>query len=100
MDDAFFDLGGNSLIGLTIVARVEKEFGIRVSAADLFAAPTPGAMAALIAERTGASSEAPGDTGTGRGAQRRRLARAAAARRGNAGAVADRRGDRQNRGTS
>jgi acyl carrier protein len=111
MDDPFFDLGGNSLIGLTIVAQVEKEFAIRVSAADLFAAPTPGAMAALIAERTARPSDPATSAGVGRGAQRRRLARAAAARRGNAGAVAGRRGDlrgdlgdlrgdRQNRGTS
>jgi phthiocerol/phenolphthiocerol synthesis type-I polyketide synthase E len=85
MDDAFFELGGNSLIGLTIVAQVEKDFGVRVSAADLFAAPTPGAMAALLAERTGTGAAPGGDPGAGRGQRRRRLARTAAARRQNRG---------------
>ncbi|MFH5232129.1 amino acid adenylation domain-containing protein [Antrihabitans sp. NCIMB 15450] len=52
-DDNFFELGGNSLIGMRVIARtnnaLETTFGIR----DLFAYPTPSAMAAHVGQRTG-----------------------------------------------
>jgi acyl transferase domain-containing protein len=83
VDDQFFELGGTSLIGLTIVGELERELGTALSAADLFAAPTPGALAALIGARgDGGSHELQAD---GRGEQRRRRAAAAAARRGGNG---------------
>jgi acyl carrier protein len=48
VNDHFFDLGGNSLTGLKIVARVQKEFGIPLAAASLYEAPTVATLAALI----------------------------------------------------
>jgi thioesterase domain-containing protein/acyl carrier protein len=47
-DDDFFDLGGHSLLGARLLARVERAFGIRLTAASLFEAPTVGRMAALL----------------------------------------------------
>jgi acyl transferase domain-containing protein/acyl carrier protein len=80
VDDQFFELGGTSLIGLTIVGELEREVGTALSAADLLAAPTPGALAALIGARGDVSTREP--QADGRGEQRRRRAAAAAARRG------------------
>jgi acyl carrier protein len=79
VDDQFFELGGTSLIGLTIIQQLEQELAVAVSAADLFAAPTPGTLATLVAERRGESGDE--QPAGGRGEQRRRLAGAAAARR-------------------
>jgi phthiocerol/phenolphthiocerol synthesis type-I polyketide synthase E len=83
VDDPFFELGGTSLVGLTIVAEMEREFGIRLGASDLFEAPTPGTLAALVDQRQrgGPSPELAGSApdGAGRGDKRREQARAAAA---------------------
>ena len=38
--DHFFELGGNSLIGLMLVSRVKKLFDVQLSAAHLFEGPT------------------------------------------------------------
>jgi acyl transferase domain-containing protein/acyl carrier protein len=91
VDDQFFELGGNSLIGLTIVARLAKELDVPLTAADLFEAPTPAALAGIVAGRLGAAMGGNGNgagravprtaEGSRRGAQRRRLAEAAALRR-------------------
>ena len=40
INDQFFELGGNSLIGMVIVARVQKEFNVHISVASLFEGPT------------------------------------------------------------
>jgi acyl carrier protein len=79
IDDVFFELGGNSLIGLTIVTRLEREFGSKIPAATLFEAPTVRTLSALIAG--GPQDPAPLERETGRGARRRGLAGAASARR-------------------
>ncbi|MFH5206845.1 amino acid adenylation domain-containing protein [Antrihabitans sp. NCIMB 15449] len=54
-DDSFFELGGNSLIGMRVIARtnnaLDTTFGIR----DLFAYPTPAALGAHARSRTGAT---------------------------------------------
>jgi hypothetical protein len=44
-DANFFDSGGHSLLGAQLVQRVEKTLGVPVRLADLFAHPTPLAMA-------------------------------------------------------
>ncbi|MEV8115867.1 SDR family NAD(P)-dependent oxidoreductase [Streptomyces xiamenensis] len=49
--DNFFDLGGNSLIGMQLMNSIGKEFGLTLPAVALFEAPTIGAMAAYLRER-------------------------------------------------
>ncbi|GIJ48808.1 hypothetical protein Val02_56940 [Virgisporangium aliadipatigenens] len=86
LDDPFFELGGTSLVGLSIVAELNRRLGAPVSAADLFAAPTPRELAELASARAGGSvPPAPDPDGstvdsTTRGQRRRTLARAAARR--------------------
>lgn len=46
-DDNFFDLGGNSLLAVQAVARIETEAGA-LSITDFFHAPTPRALAGLL----------------------------------------------------
>lgn len=38
--DHFFELGGNSLIGLMLIAQIKKIFDVQISAANLFEGPT------------------------------------------------------------
>ncbi|WP_410606658.1 type I polyketide synthase [Amycolatopsis sp. lyj-109] len=70
--DPFFDLGGNSLVGMAMVAALEKRLDRRIAPAVLFGHPTVAAFAAAL---TDTDSPAPRATTTGsaRG-QRRRLA--------------------------
>lgn len=46
--DNFFDLGGHSLIGIQLLARVEEQFGKRLPLNSLFQAPTVSAFAKLV----------------------------------------------------
>jgi acyl-CoA synthetase (AMP-forming)/AMP-acid ligase II/thioesterase domain-containing protein/aryl carrier-like protein len=48
--DDFFDLGGDSLLGARLLARVEKTFGKSLGLASLFEAPTVERMALLLSE--------------------------------------------------
>ncbi len=79
VNDQFFELGGSSLVGLTILARLEKELNVRLPAADLFEAPTPAALAGIVSARRGETQAAP--RRGQRGARRRHLAEAASLRR-------------------
>lgn len=49
--DDFFDLGGNSLIGVRLFASIRKKHGISLPLATLFETPTIGALAGLLAAR-------------------------------------------------
>ncbi|RJQ77862.1 SDR family NAD(P)-dependent oxidoreductase [Amycolatopsis panacis] len=46
--DPFFDLGGTSLIGLVMIGRLAKEFGVELAPATLFERPTVAEFAALL----------------------------------------------------
>ncbi|MEC3861297.1 SDR family NAD(P)-dependent oxidoreductase [Mesobacterium sp. TK19101] len=57
VEDCFFDLGGHSLIAVRLFSMVKKAYRIEFPISVLFEAPTIRKCAALIAERTGASTE-------------------------------------------
>ncbi len=48
MQDNFFELGGNSLTAVQVTAQVRKRMGVRLSARDLFDAPTISRLAQVI----------------------------------------------------
>jgi len=48
IDDNFFDLGGNSLIGLKVVSRLKRELGTEIAMVKLFEGPTVRAFARLL----------------------------------------------------
>ncbi|HXP88016.1 MAG TPA: non-ribosomal peptide synthetase [Bryobacteraceae bacterium] len=48
--DDFFDLGGDSLLGVRLLARVEATFGKNLGLASLFEVPTVERMASLLSE--------------------------------------------------
>ncbi|HEY0495451.1 MAG TPA: SDR family NAD(P)-dependent oxidoreductase [Kutzneria sp.] len=66
--DPFFDLGGTSLVGMAMVAAIEKVVGRAIAPAVLFAHPT---VAAFATELTAADQPKP-VVGASRGERRRR----------------------------
>nr|WP_070960547.1 type I polyketide synthase [Hyphomonas sp. Mor2] len=61
--DDFFDLGGNSLIGVRLFASIRKKHGLSLPLATLFEAPTIGELANLMAKRGVGETPETGDTG-------------------------------------
>ncbi|MCT2581922.1 beta-ketoacyl synthase N-terminal-like domain-containing protein [Actinophytocola gossypii] len=49
-DDDFFELGGDSLIAVGLIARFEESFGVSPPPEDLFASPTPAEFARAVAQ--------------------------------------------------
>jgi len=50
IDEDFFDLGGDSLVALKLIAKLEKAMGQRISLASLFHAPTVRELAAFLSD--------------------------------------------------
>ena len=57
-DDGFFDIGGDSLAGVAVMARLEKSFDTTLPTDALQQAPTPRELAALITGEAGAAAAA------------------------------------------
>ncbi len=68
--DNFFDLGGNSLVGLKVISRVKSELNAEVTGVSLFEGPTVSAFAKLLQREEGEGDEAFEDRRS-RGAMRR-----------------------------
>ncbi|MFJ6696335.1 acyl carrier protein [Streptomyces sp. NPDC091272] len=47
-DDNFFEIGGNSLIGIQILERISQTYGVRLSVRDFYLAQSPARVAELI----------------------------------------------------
>ncbi|HSL81570.1 MAG TPA: amino acid adenylation domain-containing protein, partial [Thermoanaerobaculia bacterium] len=54
-DDDFFELGGDSLLGLQVVARLRRELGLSLEVRTLFEHPTLAGLAHALDERSGAA---------------------------------------------
>ena len=50
-DDDFFELGGQSLIAIRLMTRMQREFGVRLQLSDIFELQTLGALASAIEQR-------------------------------------------------
>jgi amino acid adenylation domain-containing protein/thioester reductase-like protein len=48
IDDNFFDHGGHSLLAVQLAQLIERDTGVRPSLREIFAAPTPAALADLV----------------------------------------------------
>jgi hypothetical protein len=73
--DPFFDLGGNSLVGVAMVTAIERLLERRIAPAVLFAHPTVASFTAAL-DPSGDAAAAPGNgrtSGSARGDRRRRL---------------------------
>lgn len=57
LQDAFFDLGGHSLIAVRLFARIRKMWGVDLPLATLFGAPTLEELAAAVRSRLGLTLE-------------------------------------------
>ncbi|MCP4663549.1 MAG: amino acid adenylation domain-containing protein, partial [bacterium] len=58
IDDDYFDLGGNSLVGTIMLTRLRRRFGVELGLERLFSSPTVAGLAAVIREEAGAEAEA------------------------------------------
>jgi aryl carrier-like protein len=48
IDDNLFELGGDSLLGVQLLARVRANFAVDLHPADFFRSPTIAGLAALV----------------------------------------------------
>ncbi|MFJ2833716.1 condensation domain-containing protein, partial [Streptomyces sp. NPDC087263] len=53
---SFFDLGGDSILAMKLIARIGAVLDIELNIADLFAAPTVAEVAGLVAEAVGTAA--------------------------------------------
>src|SRR5262249_26024361 len=47
--DSFFELGGDSFLGIQAIAKIKKQLDVKVSAVTLYEGPTVAALAEVIA---------------------------------------------------
>jgi acyl transferase domain-containing protein/acyl carrier protein len=80
VNDSFFELGGDSLLGIQLTSTVKKQLGAKVSAVTLFEAPTVASLATLIESRSqpAGTPSATVDAGRSRGERRREKLRGTA----------------------
>jgi acyl transferase domain-containing protein len=52
LQDNFFDLGGQSLTGVRLLAKIKKKYGVDLKLATLFSAPTIEKLCALVRNQT------------------------------------------------
>ena len=72
VNDSFFELGGDSLLGIQLTSTVKKQLEAKISAVTLFEAPTVAALAALLqAQQSEAAPAAAFDASRARGERRR-----------------------------
>jgi acyl carrier protein len=74
--DNFFDLGGNSLMAIRVIARLKSELGVNVSEISIFEGPTVAALTRLLDPEAEEESGGEAQEGSGRSrGERRRAAR-------------------------
>jgi acyl transferase domain-containing protein/acyl carrier protein len=56
LQDNFFDIGGNSLLGLQLVSEMSRELGVQIAPVTLFESPTVSALARHLAPEPEASA--------------------------------------------
>jgi acyl carrier protein len=71
--DNFFDLGGNSLIGMKLIARLKKDLDVDIPIVALFEGPTVSALATVISY--GRSTDSAYEDNRSRGEKRRERAK-------------------------
>ncbi|MFH8989500.1 non-ribosomal peptide synthase/polyketide synthase [Streptomyces sp. NPDC017940] len=59
VEDNFFHLGGDSILSIRLAARLAEEFGTDVSPREVFAHPSPAALAALLSDHNAAGTARP-----------------------------------------
>lgn len=63
VEQDFFELGGNSLVAVQLIALIRKKIGVRLPMRSLFQVPTVAGMATLVEElRSGATGTTPAGT--------------------------------------
>lgn len=50
---SFFELGGHLVLALRVLAKVRSTSGLRIQPKDLFTAPTPAGVAAIVIQERG-----------------------------------------------
>lgn len=58
LDDDFFEMGGDSLSAIAVMAEVRDRLGVELGVGELFASPTPRLLAAAVSSRRGGGREA------------------------------------------
>ncbi|MFP3941805.1 MAG: SDR family NAD(P)-dependent oxidoreductase, partial [Thermoanaerobaculia bacterium] len=66
VDENFFELGGNSLLGMQLISELGRDLGAEVSPVMLFEAPTVSALSERLAPEEPDASESPGAGSTSR----------------------------------
>ena len=59
-EDNFFDVGGNSILALTLLEEIEKRWDVALELIDVIRAPTAGEVAKLVRQAQ-AAGHAPAD---------------------------------------